>query len=67
MSSRTKKIGIKQQLREAQLKAHGVGMYFREYKLNEHFMLYVNAMNEKKDLPPKLTVDGESNDTNTSS
>jgi len=65
MSSRLAKIGIKNQLREALMKLQGVGMYFKEYKLNEHFMLYVNAKNEGKDIPPKLIVDGKSNDNNT--
>jgi hypothetical protein len=59
MSSRLAKIGIKNQLREALMKLQGVGLYFKEYKLNEHFMLYINAMNEKKPLPPPLIVQKE--------
>ena len=68
MSSRTRKIGIKNQLRDALMKLQGVGMYFNEYKLNKHFMQYVNAKNEGKELPPRLKFEEveQSNDNNTS-
>ncbi len=59
MSSRTKKIGIKEELREMHMKYDAVGMYFREYKLNEHFLLWINAMKEETPLPPKLVVKKE--------
>ena len=57
MSSRTRKIGIKEQLRESLMKLQGVGLYFKEYKLDEHFLLWINAKNEGKEIPPRLTVE----------
>ncbi len=57
MSSRTAAIGIKQQLRENIAKLQAIGMYFRHYKLNEHFLLFINAMKDGAELPPKLVVD----------
>ena len=65
MSNRLRKIGIKNQLREALMKLQGVGMYFNEYKLNKHFLQYVKAKNEGTELPARLKFD-ESFDNNTS-
>lgn len=57
MSSRQRKIGIKQQLREALIQLKGVELYFKEYDLKNHFRAWINAKNRGNELPEKLKLD----------
>ena len=57
MSSSTKKISLKTEVLESRIKLKMLMMYFKEYDIMEHYLNYVRALAEKKELPKKLKID----------
>jgi hypothetical protein len=53
----TRKISIKNQLKERQKEIDLVEKYFKEYGLENHFTRYINALADKKDLPENINFE----------
>ena len=56
MSSKTKTISKNKEIKESRVKLQMLFMYFKEYDLMEHYLTYVRAKSEGKEIPNKLTV-----------
>ena len=57
MSSITSKISKNKEIKESRVKLQMLFMYFKEYDLMEHYLTYVRAKAEGKEIPKKLKVD----------
>ena len=57
MSSKTAKISVKKEAKESRVKLQMLSMYFKQYDLMEHYLTYVNALAEGKELPKNLKID----------
>ena len=57
MSSRLKKISLKNEVRKARIDAQMIALYFDEYDLTHHFIAYVKALAKGEEKPKKLKID----------
>jgi hypothetical protein len=57
MSSITNKISKNKEIKESRIKLQMLMMYFKEYDIMEHYLNYVRAKAEGKEIPKKLKLD----------
>lgn len=57
MSVHSKKISLKKEVKESRIKLQMLMMYFKEYDIMEHYLNYVRAKAEGKEIPKKLKID----------
>jgi len=53
----TKKISLKAEVKESRIKLQMLSKYFKQYDLTEHYLNYVRALAEGRELPKKLKID----------
>ncbi len=57
MSSITNKISKNKEIKESRIKLQMLMMYFKENDIMEHYLNYVRAKAEGKEIPKKLKLD----------